>query len=165
MWFQLTWIGRHYTRQRATLQLWSHLLPRCTFIMEYRGIRSFTPRWQARFITHAPFEMLIRISEPCFKSRTVLRASALVRRRSRRGNTRRVSKAAALAATNDSPAAGTKINYLWIILRTHIIPPLHLLFKRRTTHVRACGSLTATHEFYFGKVSRLLLFLRHIKSF
>jgi len=123
-------VNRLSLHAATTLQLWSHLLPRCTFIMEYCGIRSFTPRWQARFITHAPFEMLIRISEPCFKSRTVLRASALVRRRSRRGNTRCVSKAAALAATNDSPAAGTKINYLWIILRTHIIPPLHHLFKR-----------------------------------
>lgn len=116
----------HYARQRATVQLWSHLLLRCTFIMEHCGIRSFTPHWKARFITHASFEMLIRISEPCFKSRTLCcaRLSTLAKRRNRRGNTRRVSKAAALAATNDSPAAGTKINYLWIILRTHIFPPL-----------------------------------------
>lgn len=104
--------SRTVARQRATVQLWSHLLPRCTFIMEYCGIRCFAPRRRARFITHAPFEMLIRISESCFKPRTTLRASTLARRRNRRGNTRRVSKAAVLAATNDSPAPGTKINYL-----------------------------------------------------
>lgn len=63
--------SRTVARQRATVQLWSHLLPRCTFIMEYCGIRCFAPRQRARFITHAPFEMLIRISESCFKPRTI----------------------------------------------------------------------------------------------
>lgn len=128
---------------------------------------------QARFITHAPFEMLIRISVPC-ASNLVLCCARL---RSRGEETDeeirgRVSKAAALAATNDAPRGSRYENKLFMNHSENIHnsspPPPRFCsasFQTTSTHVRACGSLiTQRTKFYFGEVSRRLTFLTSYKK-
>lgn len=139
-------------------------------------------QWQARFITHALFEILMLTlrglvsNHPRPPFRTCLNASnSLARRRNRRGNTRRVSEPAALAATNDSPAPGTKINYLWIILRIQhktlplpasLFCPPYSFFKWPQRVCAHAVHLSWRTKFYFGKVShRLILPSCRIESF